>query len=96
MIGKFHKSPIGNIFAACDKELLGSKIIFDDVEIHINKAFYGVDTITEEELLTNINKADSVNIFGNKICSFLVSKKVITKEQIIIINNISHIQIYKI
>ena len=93
MIGKLHDN---KIFACCDKELINSKITFDDFEIVISKFFYGDQKITEKEILENIDLCVSGNFFGKKICDLLVSKKLVPKEQIIYLGETPHIQIYKI
>lgn len=96
MIGKIHDLNGQKIFASCDKSLLEKKIITDDLEIHFSKSFYGEDEITLEEIIKNINECKSSNIFGKKICNLLLEKKIILKESIIYIDDIPHIQIYKL
>lgn len=93
MIGKLHNN---KVFACCDKELINSKITHEDLELVISKSFFGDHQITEKEILENINLCDSGNFFGKKICDLLVSKNLVSKDQIIYFGNIPHIQIYKI
>jgi uncharacterized protein len=95
MIGKVNFSSGKKIFASCDKELLEKRIKYQDFEIHLSKSFYGDKEITIEEIIENIKNSDSSNIFGKKICSLLIEKKIILKESIIHINDVPHIQIYK-
>jgi len=96
MIGKIHMTEDRKIFACCDKELLGKKLRFKGVDVLINSSFYGKDKITKESLIKNIKDCDSANIFGNRACKILLDSKLITKEQIIYIQNIAHIQLYKL
>lgn len=96
MIGKIHKYSGQKIFACCDFELLEKTIIFNDVNIHISTGFYGSTKLTEKEVIDFVLDADQVNAFGKKVCDLLLSKKIITKENIIYIENIPHVQIYKI
>jgi len=96
MIGKIHKYSGQKIFACCDFELLGKTILFNDLEIHISSGFYGSSKLTEEEILSFLFDADQINVFGKKVCDLLLSKNIITKDNIIYIENIPHIQIYKI
>ena len=96
MIGKIHIIENRKIFACCDKELLDKKLKFNDVDVLINSSFYGKDNLTKEQLLENINDCDCANIFGNRICNILLENNMITKEQIVYIDNIAHAQIYKI
>jgi uncharacterized protein len=95
MIGKVNVSSGKKIFASCDKELLEKRIKYQDFEIHFSKSFYGDKEITIEEIIYNVENSDSSNIFGKKICSLLIEKKIILKESIIYINDVPHVQIYK-
>ena len=96
MIGKIHDYLGQKIFACCDVELLDTKIIFNDVTIHISSSFYGKDKINDDQILSFVLEADQINVFGKRTCDFLLSKKIITKENIIYFNETPHAQIYKI
>lgn len=95
MIGKLHIQENKKIFACCDKELLDTKLKFNDVDVFISSSFFGKDNLTLEQLFENIEECDCANIFGNKICEILLDKGIIIKEQIIYIEGIAHTQIYK-
>lgn len=96
MIGKMHDVNGQRIFASCDKSLIGKKIITADFEISFSKGFYGEKEMSIEEIIKNISKCDSANIFGKKVCSLLLEKKIIIEETIIYIEKIPHVQIYNI
>jgi uncharacterized protein len=96
MIGKIHKYAGQKIFACCDFELLEKNILFNDVKIHISSGFYGSTKLTKKEILDFVSEANQVNVFGKRVCDLLLSKNIITKEDVIYIENIPHIQIYKI
>lgn len=96
MLGKVHEFEGKKIFASCDKELIEKKIITDDFEIYFSKSFYGDKEIDIDQIIKNIKECDSSNIFGKKICSLLIKKKVITEETIIYIEDVPHLQIYKV
>lgn len=95
MIGKVHNQDGKKIFACCDKELIDKKLNHGDIEIHLSKSFYGLNPLTEKVFLEQINDCDCANVFGNRSCDILLKKKLITKDQIIYIDKIAHIQIYK-
>lgn len=96
MIGKLHSDTGKKIFACCDKELLDKVLKFNDITISITSGFFGTEKITKKQLLENIEICDCANIFGNKICELLLKNKIIEKDQIIYIDNVSHIQLYKL
>jgi len=96
MIGKVHSLSGKKIFACCDKELIDKKLNQKGLEIHISKSFYGTSAFTEKAFLEQVKECDQANIFGNKACDILIKEKIISKDQIIYIDKIAHIQIYKI
>ncbi|MEM3712757.1 MAG: DUF424 family protein [Thermoproteota archaeon] len=70
---------VGNtiIVGACDMELLG-KTIRDKTGLEINVAekFYGGMLANEEELLSLIKKANSINLVGNRIVKTVLERGV--------------------
>ena len=96
MIGKLHYQSGINILAICDKDLINKKLITDSFEIVISPAFFGEHPILEKDILELIDNCDSANIFGKKICNFLLKNNLILKEQIIHIDSVPHVQLYKI
>jgi uncharacterized protein len=96
MIGKLHINGFNKLFACCDKELLNTKITFNDLEINISDKFYGTTNVSDKEVIKNIEECTQANIFGKKTCDLLLSKNIISKEQIVFIDDIPHVQIYKI
>ncbi|MFH0906605.1 MAG: DUF424 family protein [archaeon] len=96
MIGKIHNLANKIIFAACDKELLNKTIkLNSEVEITINSSFYGTDLISKQTLIDNIAISESCNLIGEKVISILIKNKIINKSDIIYLDKIPHIQIYK-
>lgn len=96
MLGKLHDINGQKIFASCDKSLKGKKISTSDFEITFSESFYGAEKISKKDFLENIKYCNSANLFGKKVCSFLLKEKIITKESIIYIEDIPHVQIYKL
>jgi hypothetical protein len=96
MIGKMHDVDGNKIFASCDKNLVGKTIVSGDLEITFSNFFYGTKVLLKEEILKNIEDCDSANIFGKEICDLLIKEKIILEDSIIYIENIPHVQIYKL
>ncbi len=95
MIGKIHVNETNILFACCDKEILNKEIKFNDTSIVISNKFYGTEELSEKEILKNIEECTQANVFGKKACALLLDKKIITKENIMDINGVPHVQIYK-
>ncbi|MBO3799683.1 MAG: DUF424 family protein [Candidatus Brockarchaeota archaeon] len=68
---------VGNtrIVGACDMELLG-KTIHDEtgLKINVTEKFYGGVLVDEKELLRLIEKANSVNLVGNKVVRVVLER----------------------
>jgi uncharacterized protein len=96
MIGKLHVNENKMLFACCDKELINKEIIFNETTIKLSEKFYGSKEITTEKVLENINKCTQANIFGKNVCELLIDNNLILKEQVLDVNGIPHVQIYKI
>jgi len=96
MIGKMHMSNGKKIFACCDKNLLNKSLVFNDATIELSPMFYGNAKITKKNFLEKINDCDSANVFGKKACDVLISKKIISKDSLLLIDKVPHIQIYNI
>jgi hypothetical protein len=89
-------TPQGLMLAACDSNILGKKLKFNDVEIEIHKDFYFEKFCSEEELINIIKEAKIINLFGNKIMKVVISLGLARKEEFKIIDGIAHIQIYRL
>lgn len=72
---KEHVVGTTRILGACDMELLG-KTIHDKTGLEINVAekFYGGTLVDEEELLSLIKNANSINLVGNRIVKTVLER----------------------
>ena len=96
MIGKLHIYNKKKILACCDKHLLNTTIKYKNININLKESFYGDQVIREVELLEYVDDCDQANIFGRKVCDILLKNNKIKEDQIVYINKIPHVQIYKI
>ena len=64
---KIHESIDGVILAACDKDLLGTKIPHDEVEVEITERFYKGEIVEIDSIIGKIPEVSSTNFFGNKL-----------------------------
>ena len=84
------------VLGCCDKELLGKTLSDDKYNLTINVNFYKGKKVDKEELGKMMDEANSINLFGEKCIKIAIEKGLISEEDIIKINGIPHIQIYKI
>jgi|YelNatPaOPRAMG01_1025707.scaffolds.fasta_scaffold05377_2 hypothetical protein len=93
-----HNTREGRIVAACDKELIGK--VLDDGKIHLDlkayKSFYVGKPATAAELKKELENFSSANLVGKKAVSVALESGFAQKTDVIYINLIPYIQIYKI
>ena len=88
---KIHKTQFGNLIAICDDDLSGKTLDNNGVEFFINPRFY-CDKTAEEDILNIVSKSNDGNVIGNKIVNLLLKSGLISKDSIIIIDNVKHAQ----
>ena len=89
-------TPQGLMIAVCDAEILGKRLQHGNLEIEISEDFYFERFCSTEEIVELLKKAKIVNLFGNKIMEVVIKINLANKEDFKIIDNIPHIQIYKL
>lgn len=83
------------VVAICDEELI-DKEIDKKLKIKVSKNFYGGRLVDEEIALKLMKKATIGNLIGKNIVELAEKNGFITRENIILINGISHAQFVKI
>ncbi|WP_094227931.1 DUF424 domain-containing protein [Methanolobus psychrotolerans] len=93
---KIHKSGSSTIVALCDRELIGKTLKEGNITVTITEEFYKGSIISEEDAIAIISKASNVNIFGEKAVSCAVKCGVVDTNNVKIINDVAHAQIFRI
>jgi hypothetical protein len=93
---KIHRSPKGEVVAACDRELLGRTLTHEGVEITISASFYGSTPVTEEEVRSAMRDAANVNIIGKRVVRLAIEMELIAENGCIILGGIPHAQIFQV
>ena len=92
-----HKQQSKTVLACCDSELLGKKILFDEIEFEVKESFYKEKKVSKKQLAELLEEADSINLVGEKVVSVALENNWIKKEDILTIGgNVPRIQIFKI
>jgi len=84
------------LLAACDRELLGKKLKFGEVDFEIRESFYFEKLIDCDELVKLVEEAHIVNLVGDKLISHCIEKGLVNRNSVKLIDGVSHVQIYKI
>ncbi len=84
------------IVAICDKELLGKRFEEGDIVIDVKKDFYGGSLIDQEEVLKLLEEGTIINLVGKKIVSIAIEIGLVDKENVLVVKDVPHAQVYKI
>jgi hypothetical protein len=93
---KIHRSPRGEVVAACDRELLGRTLTHEGVEITISETFYGSTPATEEEVRSAMRDAANVNLIGKRVVRLAIEMELVTEHGCMILGGIPHAQIFQV
>ena len=84
------------LLAACDREILGKKLKFGEIDFEIKKSFYFERFAEKKEIIPLLKEAKIINLIGNEIVNLAAELKLINKENVKFIDGVAHVQIYKI
>jgi hypothetical protein len=84
------------LVAICDEKLLDKELEMKDLKIKISKKFYGGKLIDRDMAFQLMKGATIGNLIGKDIVKFAEENGFISKENIILIDEIPHAQFVKI
>lgn len=93
---KIHGSGQSSVLAVCDKEVLGKTFKQENIELFVSEFFFGGEQLTEEDFREKLREFGNINIVGNKAVRIALEEELVLEENIIEIQNIKHVQIFKI
>ena len=94
--GKVFQTRWEIVVALCDENLLDKVIDKKGIKVKISKNFYGGKLIDEERAVKIMGEATIGNIIGEKIVEIAERNGFISKENIILIDDIPHAQFVKV
>jgi len=96
IVSKIHKRGSELLLAACDSELIGKTLKLENgAEIKILESFYLDKVVSEKELIELAKDCTTANFFGQETINALVKAGIISENEIMILNDVPHSQIYK-
>jgi hypothetical protein len=81
------------LLAICDKSIVGKTFSEKDLSITANSDFYSEKECGDQQIMKLVKGATIVNALGNQIVSFLVSKSIVNKSNVIEIGGVMHAQV---
>jgi len=80
----------------CDAELLGKKIIQDELNIHISESYYGEKLVDKEEAKSLLQNSSIINMVGKEIVSLSIELGIGTESGIKTISDIPFLIVFKL
>ncbi len=88
---KIHDAGMGRtVVAVCDKELIGKKLVQDNLEINVTERFYKGEEVSEEEVVKVLKEAANINLLGKKTVDIAVKAGIISEENVLMIQGVPH------
>lgn len=78
----------------CDADLLGKKIIQDDLTMHISESYYGERFVDYEEAETLLKNSSIINMVGNETVSLSIKLGIGSENGIKIISGVPFLIIF--
>ena len=78
----------------CDAELLGEKIIQDELNMHISESYYGERLVEKEEAANLLKKSSIINMVGKETVSLSIKLGVGSKNGIKIISGVPFLIVF--
>jgi hypothetical protein len=88
----YQKNTMLNI---CDAELLGKKIVQDDLNMNISKSYYGEKLVEKEEAKILLKKSSIINMVGKETISLSVELGIGSENGIKSISGIPFLIVFK-
>jgi len=79
----------------CEKELLGSVVKGDGLEMRISEDYFGGDVVEREEVIRLVKECEIVNLVGNEIVEAVVEEGLANGDAVRIIGGVSFLMIFK-
>ena len=92
-VSNYQKNSTLNI---CDAELLGKKIIQDELNMHISESYYGQKLVEKEEAKSLLKNSLIINMVGKETVSLSIELGIASETGIKTISGIPFLLIFKI
>ncbi|MFQ5476268.1 MAG: DUF424 domain-containing protein [Nitrosopumilus sp.] len=91
-ITDYQKNMMLNI---CDVELLGKKIIQDELNMHISESYYGEKLVDKEEAKTLLKNSSIINMVGKETISLSIELGIGSESGVKTISDVPFLIVFK-
>ena len=92
-VSNYQKNSTLNI---CDAELLGKKIIQDELNMHISEIYYGEKLVEREEAKSLLKNSLIINMVGKEIVSLSIELGIGSENGIKTISDVPFLIVFKV
>ncbi len=92
-VSNYQKNSTLNI---CDAELLGKKIIQDELNVHISESYYGQKLVEKEEAKSLLKNSSIINMVGKETVSLSIELGIGSETGIKTISGVPFLLVFKI
>lgn len=95
---KIHDTKNGRVVAVCDGELLGKTFQEGEIVLDLDtyNSFYNGKKTDEIEVKTALQSFSSANLVGKKSIALAINLRLISKNNVMYVDGIPYVHIYKI
>ena len=91
-VSNYQKNMMLNI---CDVELLGKKIIQDELKIHISESYYGEKLVDHEEAKALMKNSSIINMVGKEAISLSIQLGIGSESGVKTISDVPFLIVFK-
>jgi len=84
-----------NMLNICDADLLGKKIIQDELDMNISKSYYGEKLIEKEEATSLLKNSSIINMVGKETISLSIKLGIGSETGVKTISGVPFLIVYK-
>jgi len=84
-----------NMLNICDADLLGKKIIQDELDMNISKSYYGEKLIEKEEATSLLKNSSIINMVGKETISLSIKLGIGSENGVKTISGVPFLIVYK-
>jgi len=84
------------LLAACDNDVLGRTLEDGDIHLQVKESFYAGQKIELERLKKEFKRSTIVNLVGENVVEAAIDENFGQKEDIMMIEEVPHLQIVKL
>ncbi len=79
----------------CDADLLGKKIVQDELNIHISESYYGEKLVKKKEATSLLKNSSTINMVGKETISLSLELGIGSKDGVKTISGVPFLIIFK-